>query len=131
MPEEPVSRRLMQQDIKGSTGWINAERFTIDANPDTPTTREMMLGPHAYALLPGKNAAALATYAAKPGFLITENSGEAHSVSKPGRGSARRELLDRYSENSGRHYVRPDCFGAGHGGSRPGSYCGGGPHAGR
>ncbi len=41
---------------------------------------------YAYALLPGKNAAAVVAYAAAPGFRIVENSAQAHAVSKPGLG---------------------------------------------
>ncbi|HYW45554.1 MAG TPA: polysaccharide lyase 8 family protein [Bryobacteraceae bacterium] len=41
---------------------------------------------YAYALLPGKNSAAVAAYAAVPGFRIVENSVQAHAVSKPALG---------------------------------------------
>jgi hyaluronate lyase len=41
---------------------------------------------YAYCLLPGKNAAALAAYAAAPGAEIVENSAQAHAVSEPARG---------------------------------------------
>lgn len=39
-----------------------------------------------YILLPGKNAAALAAYAAAPEIGIVENSKEAHAVAKPAPG---------------------------------------------
>lgn len=41
---------------------------------------------YAYVLLPGKNAAAVAAYAAAPGVRIVENSAQAHAVSKPALG---------------------------------------------
>ncbi len=41
---------------------------------------------YAYALLPNKNAAETARYAAALGFQIVENSPEAHAVSKPALG---------------------------------------------
>jgi len=41
---------------------------------------------YAYALLPGKNQAVLAAYAATPGLQIVENSALAHAVSKPAMG---------------------------------------------
>jgi hyaluronate lyase len=41
---------------------------------------------YAYALLPGKNAAAVAAYAAAPGVRIVENSAQAQVVSKPALG---------------------------------------------
>ena len=41
---------------------------------------------YAYALLPGKNAAEVAAYAAAPGVLIVENSAQAHAISKAAAG---------------------------------------------
>jgi hyaluronate lyase len=41
---------------------------------------------YAYTLLPGKDAAAVAAYAAAPGVQIVENSAQAHAVSKPALG---------------------------------------------
>jgi hyaluronate lyase len=41
---------------------------------------------YAYVLLPGRNAAAMAAYAAEPGVRIVENSAQAHAVSKPALG---------------------------------------------
>ena len=41
---------------------------------------------YAYVLLPGKNAAAVAAYAAAPGIEIVENSPQAQAVSKPALG---------------------------------------------
>jgi hyaluronate lyase len=41
---------------------------------------------YAYVLLPGRNAAALAAYAAAPGVQIVENSAQAHAVAKPAPG---------------------------------------------
>jgi hyaluronate lyase len=41
---------------------------------------------YAYVLLPGKNAAAVAAYAAAPAVQIVENSAQAQAVSKPALG---------------------------------------------
>ena len=41
---------------------------------------------YAYVLLPGKDAAAVAAYAAAPAVRIVENSAQAHAVSKPALG---------------------------------------------
>jgi uncharacterized protein (TIGR03435 family) len=39
------------QPIKGSSGWINSARFTINANSNVPASLEMMRGPMMQALL--------------------------------------------------------------------------------
>jgi hyaluronate lyase len=52
--------------------------FDHGATPDAAS--------YAYFLLPGKNAAALAAYAAAPGVDIVENSVQAHAVSEPALG---------------------------------------------
>jgi len=46
-----VSPRIMQQDFKGSPGWIDSERFTIDAKAGTPEPQDVMRGPMLQALL--------------------------------------------------------------------------------
>ncbi len=47
----PVSRGLMRQPIKGSSGWVQSQRFTIDAKAESPATGEMMRGPMMQVLL--------------------------------------------------------------------------------
>jgi hypothetical protein len=44
-------RRLFNQPIDGSPAWIKAERYTIDAKPETLQTAAMMQGPMLQALL--------------------------------------------------------------------------------
>lgn len=46
-----VSPRTLQQDFKGSPGWIDSERFTIEAKAETPETQDVMRGPMLQALL--------------------------------------------------------------------------------
>jgi uncharacterized protein (TIGR03435 family) len=46
-----VSLQLYNQPIKGSPGWINSERYAIDAKGNTVQSRETMLGPMIQALL--------------------------------------------------------------------------------
>ena len=41
----PVPYWQWRQDIKGSTGWIKSDRFTIDAKADGPAIGAMMRGP--------------------------------------------------------------------------------------
>jgi hyaluronate lyase len=65
-PDAPITRRYQ-------TIW-----FDHGAAPDGAS--------YAYVLLPGKNAAAVAAYAAAPGVLIEENSAQAHAVSEPALG---------------------------------------------
>ena len=47
----PVSYRQFRQPILGSPGWVESERYTIDARAEKPTTPEMMRGPMMQALL--------------------------------------------------------------------------------
>ena len=47
----PVSRRVFQQPLQGSPGWLETARYTIDARAERPTTPEMMRGPMMQALL--------------------------------------------------------------------------------
>jgi uncharacterized protein (TIGR03435 family) len=46
-----VSPRTLQQDFRGSPGWIDSERFTIEAKAETPETQDVMRGPMLQALL--------------------------------------------------------------------------------
>jgi hyaluronate lyase len=79
-----VERRGSWRDINagGSPAAITRRYQTIwfdhGATPDGAS--------YAYALLPGKNPAALAAYAAVPGVQIVENSAQAHAISKPALG---------------------------------------------
>lgn len=41
----PVTYWQWRQQIKGSTGWINSDRFTIDGKADGPVSDAMMRGP--------------------------------------------------------------------------------------
>lgn len=47
----PVPLWQMLLPIKGSVGWIKSQLFTINAKSDSPTSREMMVGPMMRALL--------------------------------------------------------------------------------
>lgn len=51
MPVMSVSQGEMSMPIKGSTGWIQAERFTIDAKALSPVAPDIMLGPMMQELL--------------------------------------------------------------------------------
>jgi len=46
-----MSARLYNQPIQGSPGWINSERYAIDAKTVGTQSREIMLGPMMQALL--------------------------------------------------------------------------------
>ena len=51
-PMPPPSFMLvMDQPIKGSPGWLNSERYTIEAVAGNPQSQEMMRGPMMQALL--------------------------------------------------------------------------------
>jgi len=47
----PISDRLFNEPFKSSPGWLDSERFTIEAKTDGPATPEMMRGPMMQALL--------------------------------------------------------------------------------
>ncbi len=47
----PVSDRLRFQEIKGSPGWVNSDRYTIEAKAEGAQSVEMMRGPLMKALL--------------------------------------------------------------------------------
>jgi uncharacterized protein (TIGR03435 family) len=47
----PLSPGLMRQPMKGSSGWVQSERFTIDAKAESPVNVEMMRGPMMRVLL--------------------------------------------------------------------------------
>jgi uncharacterized protein (TIGR03435 family) len=47
----PVPFFAALQPIKGSTGWVQSEKFTIDAKADSPAALEMMRGPMMVAVL--------------------------------------------------------------------------------
>jgi uncharacterized protein (TIGR03435 family) len=47
----PVSDRIRFQEIKGSPGWVNADRYTIEAKAEGAQSVEMMRGPMMKALL--------------------------------------------------------------------------------
>jgi uncharacterized protein (TIGR03435 family) len=51
MVTPPVPLFEAIQPIKGSTGWVQSERFTIDAKADSPAGLEMMRGPMLQAVL--------------------------------------------------------------------------------
>jgi uncharacterized protein (TIGR03435 family) len=46
-----VSDRLRRQEIKGSPGWVNDDRYAIEAKAEGPQSVEMMRGPLMKALL--------------------------------------------------------------------------------
>jgi uncharacterized protein (TIGR03435 family) len=46
-----VSPRTLQQDFKGSPGWLDSDRFTIEAKAETPEPQDVMRGPMLQALL--------------------------------------------------------------------------------
>ena len=46
-----VSPRMLNQPLTGAPAWIDSERYTIDAKPETPQTMPMMRGPMMQALL--------------------------------------------------------------------------------
>ena len=50
-PVGPVSSRLANQDLRGSPGWVNRERYTIEAAAVGGQRVEMMRGPMMQALL--------------------------------------------------------------------------------
>jgi uncharacterized protein (TIGR03435 family) len=41
----PMSPGLLGRPIKGSSGWVQSQRFTIDAKAESPVNEEMMRGP--------------------------------------------------------------------------------------
>jgi bla regulator protein BlaR1 len=47
----PVSQRMLQQELKGAPGWIDSDRYTINAKAGAPQSREMLSGPMMQALL--------------------------------------------------------------------------------
>jgi uncharacterized protein (TIGR03435 family) len=47
----PLPPGQMNQPIKGSSGWIKSDRFTINAKAEGPASLEMMRGPMMQALL--------------------------------------------------------------------------------
>jgi uncharacterized protein (TIGR03435 family) len=47
----PVSRRLFTQPIEASPGWVDSERYTIDATAGGVASQEMMRGPMMQAVL--------------------------------------------------------------------------------
>lgn len=47
----PISDRQFNEPIKGSPGWLDSDRYTIEAKTDGPATPEMMRGPMMQALL--------------------------------------------------------------------------------
>jgi uncharacterized protein (TIGR03435 family) len=47
----PMPPGQMFQPVKGSSGWIGSDRYTIDAKADSPAALEMMRGPMMQALL--------------------------------------------------------------------------------
>jgi uncharacterized protein (TIGR03435 family) len=46
-----ISARLYNQPLQGSPAWLNSEHYAIDANAESPQSRETMLGPMMQALL--------------------------------------------------------------------------------
>lgn len=46
-----ISQRMLNQPLTGAPAWIDLERYTIDAKPETPQTPPMMRGPMMQALL--------------------------------------------------------------------------------
>jgi bla regulator protein blaR1 len=50
---QPLSM-LKKQPLQGGPDWIDSDRYTVDAKPETPQTRAMMGGPMLQALLEGR-----------------------------------------------------------------------------
>ncbi len=84
--QAPPARPLTRQPLQGGPDWIDSERYTIDAKPESPQTRAMMNGPMLQALLEDRfklkihrESKEVPVYA-----LVVAKGGATLSATKPG-----------------------------------------------